>query len=500
MKHKKYFNQFKKFVSENKIIFIITIVFLILNLHNLRNWYFSAIGDEYAHFDYAKSIAIGGYLPNIFSEKGVYGVIPALSSYYQAIIMKIFGINVFGWKASHILLTSTTILALYFLCKKILNKQIATLSASFYASNHLLWAYIHTGYSQTEALFPFIFSLLAFVYRRFFLCGIFAALGFYTFYTSRVTIFIVLAWLFITYRKTELKKSLLSLLAGFGILILPFLFINKDFIIQDMLKRTLIAQSDPSAYGPWYKFIFDNVIRNGLAPWYNINTWHYVSGSIVDYLTGFFLIIGLVQTLKSVKRLPAISTKLLMVYIIPFLAVAVFSPYANTAISRLHILIPAYSIFAGIGAFQLSKLIKQVHLRNIMFFFVIVIVLLLNINRFFIETPKTTESTIEAVTIKALIASCNNFSFPIVVGRYTKPLLAPAIRAYDIRAELVDYTEEIKTFDLKKSNCIVFMQPEDQKRILNLDKQEKLKYFQEEIEDYSGRKKVIVLKKKFISM
>lgn len=111
--------------------FLITVIFLIVNLSDLTYWYFSAINDEYAFFHFARSMAQGASV-NIFSQNGVYGLVPVLSSYYQGTMMKVLGIDNFGWKASIILLIAASFLPFYFFVKSKFGKIVACSSLSVF--------------------------------------------------------------------------------------------------------------------------------------------------------------------------------------------------------------------------------------------------------------------------------------------------------------------------------------------------------------------------------
>lgn len=444
-----------------EILFLILVpsVFLALNLSNLRSWYFSAIGDEYAFFDFARAIARGETSPNIFAQRGVYNVIPVFSSYYQAFWMKLLGINVFGWKASHVILIAGTIPMFYLLIRKLLNRVTALIATSFYSSSHVIWAYTHTGYSNIESLFPFIFSLTLFAYNKFFLAGIFAGLAFYTYYISRITVVVILLWFLICRKSLNIKMALFKFFLGFGLLIIPFLVANQEVFFHDMFVRSVIGQNDPTYYGPRHKFIFDNIIRNGLAPWRNTKNMCYVSGSILDPLTGWLFIIGLLILIRRVWQKNTSYIMLGILLLTSFLTMAVFSPYGYVVISRQFFIIPPLAIFAGVAAEHLASLIKKRDAKSIFIFLIIITAFLLNCYRFFIQTPKILQITPEALTMKTLLSEqCRNRT-NIVIGTTDHspfPLLAPTLVTYEMdkKTILLEYNQayEINNY---QADCVV---------------------------------------------
>ena len=58
-KNRPYFYYFDKMKREIFVLFAVFLGFILLNTHDLTNWYYSFIGDEYAFFEKAKEIAQG---------------------------------------------------------------------------------------------------------------------------------------------------------------------------------------------------------------------------------------------------------------------------------------------------------------------------------------------------------------------------------------------------------------------------------------------------------
>ena len=70
-------------------------IFVTLNSHDLTDWYYSAIGDEYAHYNFARELAEDG-LKRPFDLDGVYSEInPVMASIYPALVMRLVGMDNF---------------------------------------------------------------------------------------------------------------------------------------------------------------------------------------------------------------------------------------------------------------------------------------------------------------------------------------------------------------------------------------------------------------------
>ena len=67
--------------------------FVGLNRTDLASWYYSAIGDEYGFYDASHATATGSALPNIFSQDGVFGYHPVLSTAFRGLLMRVLGLD-----------------------------------------------------------------------------------------------------------------------------------------------------------------------------------------------------------------------------------------------------------------------------------------------------------------------------------------------------------------------------------------------------------------------
>ena len=91
----------------------ITGLFAGLVLQDLTNWRYASLGDDGSFFFFAKEIANGNDALNLFSQAGPAGNHPLLSSAYQAGVMNIAGVDIFGWKLATVLVLVATIPIFY---------------------------------------------------------------------------------------------------------------------------------------------------------------------------------------------------------------------------------------------------------------------------------------------------------------------------------------------------------------------------------------------------
>lgn len=478
------------------ILVIISILFFIFINRDNKWWYYSAIGDEYAFYSLAKNVAQNKLPVNLvtfFRQGGVYSTVPFLSSFYQGLVMKIFGTDIVGWKISQIIIIILSFFPLYLLAKKLFNKDIALISILIFASSHYLWAYVKTGYCNIESIFPAVTSLF-FYYSAvknnkpllLFFSGLFAGLGFFTYYPSRVII-LILFFLNLLLKHKETKLSFLYILIGFLILVLPFVAINQTQIIKTMFDQSLISSNEARSI-PRYLLLLKNISTNSLAFFANNHVGPYTSGSLIDPLSGILLIIGIAITIISYKKFR--YQFILVWFILSFITVGVFSKYSNPAINRLNFLLPIISLFGAIALYKLMQIFNINLLRKIIIFAVLFFIFVLNYRRFYLETPKKYQSTPEAVIIRGLQERCLNKK-TLIIYSYYEPLLQPAIEAYNLKRDV----KFIKNEDFNKNlinqfDCLIVRKLDDENSKKILEELSKKNLAINEVTDFSGLTKI----------
>ena len=103
--------------------------------HELTNWRYSVIGDEYAFLFHLQAIDRADLFP-IFSESGVYGCHPELCSFYQLLFVKLLGETAFAWRFSSVFAAALSIPALYVFVRISLGVRPAIFAASLFAMSH----------------------------------------------------------------------------------------------------------------------------------------------------------------------------------------------------------------------------------------------------------------------------------------------------------------------------------------------------------------------------
>jgi len=460
---------------------LITAAFIAINVRDLANWYYSAIGDEYAFFHVASAIG-DGETRNLFSQAGVYENHPVATSAYQAMVMKVFGFDQFGWRMGSLLAAAAVIPVLYLLVRMLFGVRPALLSTVLLASSHYLFAYAHLGYDSIFPLFPTVLCLLLFVVGMrkgstfaLFGAGCAAGLGFYTFYSSRAAIVILALYLVTLGRRGLRPRDLVPLAWGFVLFVAPMFAVDRLDVFNRMTEQSVVGY-DSSTVGEMAQRLRGNVPRSMLGFSYNPHNQHFVAGSLLDPISAVLATVGLLYCFSRIRHE---GYRLLAIWFgVAVVATGFFFPVANVAISRLHYLLPVLAAFAGLALHHALRSAESVVLppaivsrgaQAIVAVAVLVAAFSLNVERFWHETPQDIPTSPDSVAVRAVLSpSCRDLPRQtLIVGAHPEPLLQPAIDAYNLGQE----TPKIATFDtlpsssdLSTAGCVVFMPRDDDPR------------------------------------
>lgn len=475
-----------KQIFNNDYFFLVclSIGFLVLILHDVNSWYYSAIGDEYAFYDYAKDLIEGKVhlsilhqvnSVSIFSQKGVYNIVPVASSLFQALVMKFFGVNHTGWILSSIMIVILTLWFFYFLVRDLFNKTIAIVSFCILISSHYLWAFSHLGYWNIQSIFPPVVSFYFFIsgiknhsWLKFFLAGVGAGLSFYTYFSARaIIVLLILISLFHFKQVIIWKKMILVFILGFLTLFLPYLIVNKEIVFQQMLERSAVGSREiPEGEKLWH--FGNNFISSFLAFYHNSYVSHFVSGSLADPITMFFFTLGAILMLFSWK-------KFYFYFIclgIGLITVGAFSQYTYIPITRLFVLLPIISIVSGFGLVKAIYLLGQTAwypkkgFGLVLIVFILVSIFLVNYNRFYNQTPQKMSLTKEALIIGALsrYPLCQKDS--VIIYPKPEPLLIKALKSYPPSPSVSYVTDfnnwsQLNKISFPTKSCLIASDPEE---------------------------------------
>ncbi len=460
---------------EVAFLIMATGAFIAINLVDLMNWYYTVIGDEYSIFQRTVPVA-EGVSANFFSLHGAYDQLPMAESYYRAAVMKVFGIDYFGWKFASVLAGAAVLAPMYFLVRNRVNIPAAVAAVVLLAASHMMLAYAHTGYSALSALFPTVlaFALFFSALKRgsivlMFGAGVVAGLGFYVLPNARILFPILLLVLFVYGSRLNLKLNLPLLVLGFVLAVMPMAIVANTDIITLAADQSVFNYDPGIVPDPWDR-IKDNALRSPLAFNFNGAKQHFVSGSLLEPITAVLAVLGLAYALMRFTR-PTFFLFLVW-YAVAMVTTGILSPHGAVPVGRMSYLITVVVLFAGLAIGQGYVLVrdftKTVTTNNVLIAAVpaLVLVILLagvvgsNLYRFWHVTPNNLPSGQDAIVMKAaLLSECRDHDRQTVavVRSGSLPL---AFSTWDWGRDrvpvILDYTEIERVTEYAPTSCVIY--------------------------------------------
>lgn len=440
----------------------------LLTFPTLADPYFSAIGDEYAFWEFARELA-GGAPRDPFSQAGVYGNHPVLSSYLMAGTMRVLGPDQVGWRAASALSLVVAAGALTMLGMLALNRAAGVVAGIGLASAHPLLAYAHTGYNNIQAV-PL--TILALVFglagRRLgslalvFLGGVVAGWGWYTFYTSRVAIVVVVALLLLQPGRGRRWLQIVVVLSGFVLAVLPLVAASREDVFLKMVAESAAAPTAGTAEIGAVLARVRTLTRQAIvAPWAGDRTSHYISGPLLDSVSGALALVGLAVGVLLVWRAP--WRWVWVWYGLALLAGGGVSQYDQLPNSRSFFFLPPLLLFAGLAAGLAWAAGRRLRFGPLLLgavgVGVGVAVVLLNLHRFAVETPAKLPQTPEAVA--AMTSERNRcreaLAGPLFLADGPEPVFEKLVAAsgWADRVEVKKMPYQLGARDLALDRCII---------------------------------------------
>lgn len=139
--------------------------------------------------------------------------------------LKIWGRSVFGLRAASALIGCLTVVAFFFLVKKIFSLKTALISVTFLTFSHYFVAFSRFGTIYNLSL---LFALLTFYFlfnQRWFLTGIFTGSSIYLYFASRIVLLILLFYfVYLWWRKAIGRENIFAFLLGLVLVSWPMIW------------------------------------------------------------------------------------------------------------------------------------------------------------------------------------------------------------------------------------------------------------------------------------
>ena len=443
-------------------------VCIALHTHDLRDWYYAAIGDDIGFFLRVREILESG-IRDPFAIDGLYGNSPMLNSIYQAFVSWIFGGGGWGWKFSSVLSVAATVPAIYGLGRLFAGRIAGIVAAGILISSHYVMAFTHIGYTHLDALPVTAWAVLAFIVgnRRksapiLFAAGVLAGLGLYTALPARVILPLLAVWLIINRVGLRRLAELWPVALGFTVCALPFLVTNgaETFLVMG-LDTISPASRYGSEIGDPLSRVAGNLERNLLVWWWNDHMSHYTSGSLLDVVSGILAIVGIGVAVGKWRP----SDKLLLAWLLMTVAAtAIAVPYSHPPLTRMHSTLIPLALLSGVGVSECLNWVKGYRTyKYVAVAGLLVAILALNAWRFQVTTPNALPHySLESLAIKAWQSDeCGRDNDTLFIGR-DGHLLDLVLLTYipeGERPKVIEYEDPL-VLQLWPA-CKIFFRPDD---------------------------------------
>lgn len=327
--------------------------------------------------------------------------ITVVGNILTAVFFALFDVNVITLRLQSVLFGIATNLFLFLFVKEIFNRRIALYALIIGCFSHLAIAYSRVNFPNIQAPF-FLVSSLYITYKAaksaslklIFLAGVFSSLSLYSYTGAKIIVPICFLFLLLLVKKSRLKK-IFTFLAGVFVAILPIIFhltLNKTFIEREnsvfifpKIKDFYEIYNTDSVFVVIYKHLeinFLSFINRGDF------SNQYGNGPLLDPLSSvLFILFFLLLVIKLVKQ--GIKKNIyLLFFILSYILILLFVSMTDAPplSTRLLILYPIVTIFIALTIESIVELFKRIYILRVgISIFILSIICFLNIKLYFFD-------------------------------------------------------------------------------------------------------------------
>ena len=442
----------------------------VLHAHDLRDWYYTAIGDDIGFYLRILDIIDHGII-DPFTLKGMYHNSPMLNSLYQAGFSWLFGGgSAWGWKFSAVFSVMLTVPPIYMLGRRFAGRTAGLVASVMLLSSHYVMAFTHTGYTHLDALPVTAWAVWALVEgtrRRnagFLLAaGMLSGLALYTALPARVVYPLFGLWILMSIRVPRDLPALWPLPLGFAAVALPFLAENQIETALVMGRDTMSPNSIfHSEMGDPVQRLIGNIERNLPLWWVNeLGMSHYTSGSLLDRVSGTLALVGIGMAVVRWSKRHRLLLFWLAITLIP---TALLAPYPQPPLTRLHSPLLPLSLMSGIAVSALLGMLPVARILKVSAVgTMLAAIVALNVWRFQVVTPEALHHyQPEALAVKAWQTECDARIDTLFIGEHGH-LMDISLLTYLPRGDrprLIENYDDQSIWD-SDGVCRIFFRPND---------------------------------------
>jgi 4-amino-4-deoxy-L-arabinose transferase-like glycosyltransferase len=460
-------------LKEVGIITLLIIVGLLISTYQLQDIPNVLKGDEGNFFETARFIALGDYRHSIFGF-GVYSY-PIISSYFQAAIVNMFGIDIWGWRFASVLPAIFSVIPLYLIGRDFFNRWVGIIASLVYISSPWMLSFARLGYNNSQAIL-FVTFCIWFFYLGLkknslfyiYLGGVVAGLGFLTYTSGRLGLVVLVAMFGYTFLSKLGKKggkrfiliAFLIFIVGWAIIAMPHLtygnnqdpetlrykmveglFYQTDYAMGLFGEHTIYESSsihvldryqifyNPKLYG---RLLLRGVVRSILG--FQIDEYSsnfFLSSSLAGPIAVIFYVFGIYTVLSQFWRKN--SFPLLVWFAAGLFFLSIISTYPPRP-AHLVPVIPAVALFIGIGIYlsvdQILNFFQHkkwawAPLQPLLIIVICVTIMIAGVNEYFVESPKMYRPNLEQVMNWAGLHNPKETEFVYVYDDISREIWTP---------------------------------------------------------------------------
>lgn len=384
-------------------IFWILSFALVIHTFLINEWWYAVIGDEYAFYRMAVEISQNQSFAIInadfFRGDYVYGKMPYISSFMQAIFIKVFGNNNFAWRFSSIYFSILGIGFIYGFLNYFISKRSTTVVVLLLTSSQYLIGFGKIGYNNLQAFFAMALVLWAAAWAirsnkliAFILLGVAEGFCFYVFpaalYITPLPIFLLLIY-YLPTSKTALRHWGIVLLASL-ITLFP-LFLQPDYWMTRVQGTIYLFPELIETTANILDHFTTNFAYAFLSPLYIPIESHFISIGYTDLITAALQFLGFAYLLWRFWR-HRFLVFIFVAYTFLLFAAGTTHPNEFPPNTRMFILLPWFALLAAFGLFWLGRQISNLGFSELFSWRVVqvlvAIIIVLNLQQTYVVTQE----------------------------------------------------------------------------------------------------------------
>lgn len=345
-------------------IFIIPLLYMSIYMYFLTDPKKIHWGDEGAFYDIAREILEHGISRSFFDKYGVYGFHPLSASYFQALLMVPFGISIFSFRMTSIISIMLSIPAIYLIVKEISSRITGGIALLLICFSHYFYNFSYLAYNNTFlGIFTLMWGLYFFMLsKKYFsigygiLSGLFLGLCWYLYGVVILSSFTILITTICLSGENFKKNFFISsaIYLTISIIILPL----TGFDVEENIKYISRHSNYQKENITFINLLVSRLKFGFINPFMIGHYSHWLAGPTINFITSFFMFIGIILFLFK-HHVTECQKIFLLFSITTWGTIMLSTPYDDFSNTRITYLVIFWLIFASHGIYYFIKMLSD---------------------------------------------------------------------------------------------------------------------------------------------